>query len=149
MPALTLVVVGDGPERERLQAEARRLGVAARVRFLGESSQVGVILRASDAFLLSTHGEGMSNALLEAMACGLPSLASRSVGGAAELLEPDRGLLLPDGDAEAWAAAIRSLLGEPALGASLGAAAAAFVAAELSLEAAADRLARAYEVVAS
>jgi glycosyltransferase involved in cell wall biosynthesis len=149
VPALTLVVVGDGPERERLQAEAGRLGLAARVRFLGESSQVAEILRASDAFLLSTHGEGMSNALLEAMACGLPSLASRSVGGAAELLEPDRGLLLPDGDAEAWAAAIQRLLGEPALGASLGAAAAAFVAAELSLEAAADRLARAYAVVAS
>jgi glycosyltransferase involved in cell wall biosynthesis len=149
VPGLTLIVVGDGPERERLEAEAGRLGVAARVRFLGESSQVAEILRASDAFVLSTHGEGMSNALLEAMACGLPSLASRSVGGAAELLEPDRGLLLPDGDAEAWAAAIRRLLGEPALRASLGAAAAAFVAAELSLEAAADRLARAYTVVAS
>jgi glycosyltransferase involved in cell wall biosynthesis len=149
VPGLTLVVVGDGPERERLEAEAGRLDVAARVRFLGESSQVAEILRASDAFLLSSHGEGMSNALLEAMACGLPSLASRSVGGAAELLEPNRGLLLPDGDSEVWATAIGRLLGEPALGASLGAAAAAFVAAELSLEAASDRLARAYAVVAS
>ena len=52
------------------------------------------LLRASDAFLLSSHGEGMSNALLEGMACGLPCLASRSVGGAAELLGDGRGMLL-------------------------------------------------------
>jgi L-malate glycosyltransferase len=149
VPELTLVVAGDGGERGRLEAEAGRLGVSARVRFLGESSEVAEILRASDAFLLSTHGEGMSNALLEAMACGLPCLVSRSVGGAAELLEPGRGLLLPAGDAEAWAAAIRRLLEEPGLGATLGAEAAAFVAAELSLEAAAERLARAYAVIAS
>jgi glycosyltransferase involved in cell wall biosynthesis len=149
VPALTLVVVGDGAERGRLQAEAGRLGLGARVKFLGQSSKVAEILRASDAFLLSTHGEGMSNALLEAMACGLPCLASGSAGGAAELLEAGRGLRLPAGDAEAWAAGIRRLLDEPGLGASLGGAAASFVAAELSLEAAADRLARAYAVVAS
>jgi glycosyltransferase involved in cell wall biosynthesis len=149
VPALTLVVVGDGPERARLEAAAARLDIGARVRFLGESSQVAEILRASDAFLLSTHGEGMSNALLEAMACGLPCLASRSVGGAAELLEPGRGVLLPDGDANAWAAALRRLRDEPGWGDSMGAAAAAYVAAELSLEAAADRLVHAYAVVAA
>jgi glycosyltransferase involved in cell wall biosynthesis len=149
VPELTLLVVGDGPERARLEALSARLGIAARVRFLGQSSEVAEILRASDAFLLSTLGEGMSNALLEGMACGLPCLASRSVGGAAELLEPGRGMLLPDGDAQPWAAAIRRLVDEPGLGESIGTAAAAFVATELSLEAAADRLARAYAVIAS
>ena len=149
VPELTLVVVGDGPERGRLEGEATRLGLGERVRFMGESSEVADLLRASDAFLLSTHGEGMSNALLEGMACGLPCLASRSVGGAAELLEAGRGMLLPDGDADAWAAAVQRLADDPALRESTGAAAAAFVAAELSLEAAADRLARAYALIAS
>jgi glycosyltransferase involved in cell wall biosynthesis len=77
VPALTLVVVGDGGERGRLQAEAERLGVAARVRFLGESSEVAEILRASDAFLLSTHGEGMSNALLGRRSCRAGRAAAR------------------------------------------------------------------------
>jgi glycosyltransferase involved in cell wall biosynthesis len=149
VPELTLVIAGDGPERGRLEAEATRLGIEERVRFLGESSEVADVLRASDAFLLSTHGEGMSNALLEGMACGLPCLASRSVGGAAELLEAGRGMLLPDGDAGAWAAAVQRFADDPGLRESTGAAAAAFVAAELSLEAAADRLARAYALIAS
>jgi glycosyltransferase involved in cell wall biosynthesis len=148
VPELTLVVVGDGPERERLEGLAARLGSEGRVSFRGLSSDVADVLRASDAFLLSSHGEGMSNALLEAMACGLPCLASRSVGGAAELLGAGRGVLLPRGDVEAWAAAIARLAGDPGLRRETGTAAAAFVAAELSLDAAADRLARAYATIA-
>jgi glycosyltransferase involved in cell wall biosynthesis len=148
VPELTLAVAGDGPERPRLEAEAARLGVAARVRFLGTSSEVAGLLRASDAFLLSSRGEGMSNALLEGMACGLPCLASRSVGGAAELLDGGRGMLLPDGDAAAWAEAIGRLAADPGLRASAGAAAAAFVADTLSLDAAADRLREAYALIA-
>jgi L-malate glycosyltransferase len=118
------------------------------VSFRGLSSEVADVLRASDAFLLSSHGEGMSNALLEAMACGLPCLASRSVGGAGELLGAGRGVLLPGGDVEAWAAAIARLAGDPGLRRETGTAAAAFVAADLSLDAAADRLARAYAAIA-
>ncbi len=148
VPDLTLLVVGHGPERGRLEAEARRLGIEGRVSFRGESAEVAELLRASDAFLLSSHGEGMSNALLEGMACGLPCLASRSVGGAAELLGEGRGGLLPDGDVAAWAAAIQGLIDEPGLRRQAGTAAADFVAAELSLAAAADRLVRAYATVA-
>jgi L-malate glycosyltransferase len=146
---LTLVVVGDGPERMRLEARARALDLDGRVRFQGLSSRVPDVLRAADVFLLSSHGEGMSNALLEAMACGLPCVASRSVGGANELLGEGRGLLLADGDVAAWAGAIERLAGDAALRGELGRAAAAFVARGLSLEAAADRLARSYAVVAA
>ena len=148
VPDLTLVVVGDGPERRRLEAKAHELGIESRVIFRGLSSDVPDVLRASDAFLLSSHGEGMSNALLEAMACGLPCLASRSVGGAQELLGMGRGLLLADGDVSAWAMAIQRLLDEPVLRSQTGTAAAGFVAEELSLHAAAERLAHAYATIA-
>jgi len=148
VPELELVIVGDGPERTRLEAAAGRLGVHRRVRFHGFSSRVVDVLRAADAFLLSSHGEGMSNALLEAMACGLPCLVSRSVGGARELLGDGRGMLLGDGEVEAWAEAIESLVDEPALRAALGGAAADFVAERLSLEAGADRLVDAYVTIA-
>jgi len=86
----------------------------------------------------------MSNALLEAMACGLPCLASRSVGGATELLRDGRGLLMPDGDVAAWAAALGRLVDDAGLRSAMGDAAADYVARELSLEAAAERLSRAY-----
>jgi L-malate glycosyltransferase len=148
VPELELVIVGDGPERGRLEAKARRLGVAGRVTFRGATPRVVDVLRASDAFLLSSHGEGMSNALLEAMACGLPCLASRSVGGAPELLSDGRGLLLADGDAAAWSATLQRLVDDPALRTRLGSAAAGHVDAALSLDAAADRLARAYATIA-
>ena len=116
---------------------------------MGESSEVADLLRASDAFLLSTHGEGMSNALLEGMACGLPCLASRSVGGAAELLEAGRGMLLPDGDAAPGPPPSSASLTTPPCGSRPVRRRLPFVAAELSLEAAADRLARAYALIAS
>jgi glycosyltransferase involved in cell wall biosynthesis len=148
VPELELVIVGDGPERTRLEAAAARLGVHNRVSFHGFSSRVVDVLRAADAFLLSSHGEGMSNALLEAMACGVPCLVSRSVGGARELLCDGRGRLLADGEAAAWAEAIQSLVDEPALRAALGGAAADFVAERLSLEAGADRLVDAYVTIA-
>jgi glycosyltransferase involved in cell wall biosynthesis len=149
VPELTLVVLGDGPERARLEGEAARLGLGGRVSFRGSSAEVADFLRASDTFLLSSHGEGMSNALLEAMGCGLPCLVSSSVGGAAELLGGARGMPLPDGDVEAWAQAIRRLAADPALRQRTGSAARAFVAETLSLETTADRLADAYATLAS
>jgi glycosyltransferase involved in cell wall biosynthesis len=148
VPELSLAVAGDGPERGRLEAMAQRLRLGARVTFLGQSSAVADILRASDCFLLSSHGEGMSNALLEAMACGLPCLVSRSVGGARELLGDGRGILLADGDPGAWAAAMARVAADGELRSAMGTAAVSFVAASLSLEAAADRLVRAYRLVA-
>jgi glycosyltransferase involved in cell wall biosynthesis len=147
VPELTLVVVGDGPERGRLEAQVARLGIESRVTFRGRSSEVAEILRASDAFLLSSHGEGMSNALLEAMACGLPCLVSHSVGGARDLLGAGRGMLVADGDVPAWAAAIEGLVDEPGLRKEIGTAAATFVAEALSLDIAAERLARAYTII--
>jgi L-malate glycosyltransferase len=148
VPELSLVVVGDGPDRGRLEAKAAQLDVSDRVIFQGQSRRVPDVLRASDAFVLSSHGEGMSNALLEAMASGLPCLASRTVGGARELLGDGRGLLVADGDVAAWADAIRRLRNNPELAAALGQAAASHIACSLSLESTADRLARVYAEIA-
>jgi glycosyltransferase involved in cell wall biosynthesis len=82
------------------------------------------------------------------MACGLPCLVSRSVGGARELLGEERGMLLADRDVAAWAEAIDRLGEEPALRTALGSAAADFVARTLSLEAGADRIVWAYATIA-
>jgi len=148
VPEISLLVVGDGPDRGRLEAKAAQLDVSDRVIFHGQSRRVPDILRASDAFVLSSRGEGMSNALMEAMASGLPCLASRTVGGARELLAGGRGLLVADGDVAAWAGAIRRVRDNPELASALGQAAAGHIAGSLSLESTADRLARAYAEIA-
>lgn len=87
-----LVLVGDGPERKRLEFLAR----GRNAMFLGEQTQeqVAVLLRDADVFVLPSANEGMSNSLLEAMACGLPVIVS-NVGGTSELVRGN-GLVLKD-----------------------------------------------------
>jgi glycosyltransferase involved in cell wall biosynthesis len=113
--AVTLWVVGDGPESAALQALSGELGVQDRVRFLGLQSQVEPYMQAADAFVcpsLWAEAAGLVN--IEAQACGLPVLASR-VGGVPEyVMDGVSGLLFPPGDAEALAGAVRSLLDNPA-----------------------------------
>src|SRR6185295_18528307 len=102
---------------------AERLGVADRVQLLGDRSDVPDVLAALDVFVLPSRTEGMSNALLEAMAAGLPVVAT-AVGGNPEVVAPDgSGLLVPPDDPEAMAAAVARLLAAPAEAARLGAAA--------------------------
>jgi glycosyltransferase involved in cell wall biosynthesis len=115
-----LVLVGDGVERPRLVAKAEALGVADRVHFAGAVPDAAEYLRAADVFVLPSVAEGMSNSLLEAMASGLPSLAS-AIGGNEDLLGDGRaGRLVPIGDVSAWADAIVQLLGNMDHARSLG-----------------------------
>jgi sugar transferase (PEP-CTERM/EpsH1 system associated) len=89
------VFAGDGPLKEQLVALAEELGISARVRFLGARSDIPDVLNALDIFVLPSLSEGMPNAVLEAMACGLPIVATR-VGGIPELIEDgNTGLLVP------------------------------------------------------
>jgi sugar transferase (PEP-CTERM/EpsH1 system associated) len=83
-PAL-LFVAGEGPQRGALESVSRELGLADSVRLLGERQDIPQLLRALDLFALPSLGEGMSNAILEAMATGLPVVATR-VGGNGELV---------------------------------------------------------------
>lgn len=140
---LQLVIVGDGTERQALEGLAATNGVADRVRFVGFSDRVHDYLNTADAFLLASRGEGMSNALLEAMASGLQCIASEA-SGVRQLLGGDRGVVVAVDDLDAWSAAMRRVVEEPAAGARLGGRAADFVRANHSLDASADRLVAAY-----
>jgi glycosyltransferase involved in cell wall biosynthesis len=145
---LTLAVVGDGKERERLERLARERQVDERVHFVGFSDRVPDYLRTADLFVLPSRAEGMSNALLEAMACGLACVAT-PVSGSTELLRDGRGVLVDEGDVEAWGEALATLARDAPRRAALGEAAAAHVRDHLSIEQQADRLVDAYRSLAS
>src|SRR5439155_729070 len=100
LPA-TLVLVGDGPDRDAAEQEADRLKLGRDVRFLGKVDNVADILRGSDLFLLPSETESFGLAALEAMACGVPVLAS-AVGGLSEVVvDGETGFLTPPGDIDA------------------------------------------------
>jgi glycosyltransferase involved in cell wall biosynthesis len=115
-------IVGDGPEREVLADEIRRLGVGGAVDLAGERDDVADMLAAADVFVLPTLSEGLPMSVLEAMAAGLPVVAA-AVGGVPELVDDgETGLLVPPGRPDAMAAALGRLAADPALRRRLGAA---------------------------
>ena len=127
VPRATYVVVGDGPDAERLRGLAQQLGVSDGVRFLGRVPDDEVVdaLLACDAFaLLSREAipdvEGFGLVLLEAGACGRPVLGARSGGIPDAVAEDDSGLLVAPDDVEATADALARLLGDPELAHRLG-----------------------------
>ncbi len=118
MPA-TLMMVGDGPDRQDAENEAKELGVAGDVRFLGRLDTVAPLLAASDLFLLPSQTESFGLAALEAMACGAPVVASR-VGGIPEVITDGvDGILEPPGSVEAMARRAMTLLRDPAAHAAM------------------------------
>ena len=111
----TLILVGAGPDRDRLGGLAGELGVPHRVHFAGAVADPSAVLRSADAFVLPSVAEGMSNSLLEAMATGLPCVAS-AIGGNTDLLggPTPAGLLVDSDRPEAWSTALGDLLSRPA-----------------------------------
>ncbi|MGO8759083.1 MAG: N-acetyl-alpha-D-glucosaminyl L-malate synthase BshA [Terracidiphilus sp.] len=109
-----LVLVGDGPDRSTAEWLAHDLGIHARVHFIGKQDRVSEIIALADLFLMPSELESFGLAALEAMACKVPSIATR-VGGVPELIDDGvTGLLYPPGDVDAMAAGALSLLGDPA-----------------------------------
>jgi glycosyltransferase involved in cell wall biosynthesis len=105
-----LWILGEGDMKERLVRRARTLGIAGQVRWLGFRSNPYPFLRSADCFALSSDHEGLPNALIEAMICGTPAVATRCPFGPDELIDPGvSGLLTPVGDSAAFAEALMRL----------------------------------------
>ncbi len=118
--ACQLVLVGDGRHRAALTRLARDLGVARRVRFIGWRDDVERVLAGMDIFAMTSRREGMNNAILEAMASGLPVVAT-AVGGNPELIDDGRhGRLIRPGDPAGLAAILTELISQPALRREMG-----------------------------
>lgn len=119
-PEARLLVVGNGELRGRLERMAERSPAAGRVRFLPGCSDVGTLLCRSSMLVLSSRREGLPNVVLEAMACGLPVVAT-AVGGLPEIVEHGRtGFLVPPRDPAALAAAMARLLDDPRIRTAFG-----------------------------
>lgn len=132
------VIVGDGCDRAALESQARQLGIANSVHFVGQRADVPNLLKASTAFMLPSRWEGMSNALLEAMAAGLPVVAT-AVEGSTELVRSgETGLLVTAGQSDELAKAIRSTLEDAGLTREMAAAAQTLVKQGYTAESAAE-----------
>ena len=113
VPDAQLLIVGDGSRRGALQDMVADLGVGESVRFEGglDPGAVRDRLREADVFALPSRSEGLSNALLEALATGVPAVAS-GVGGIPEVLGQGGGVMVPPEDAAALAGALADLLAD-------------------------------------
>lgn len=116
---IEFVLVGDGPLRPKLEAEAASLGLGDQVQFLGDRRDVTAILGSVDMTVLPSDSESLSNAIMESMAAGVPVIASR-VGGNTELLTEERGMLVPAADEKNFADAIVRLVQNEALRIQMG-----------------------------
>jgi glycosyltransferase involved in cell wall biosynthesis len=111
MPDVALLIAGQGPDRARLEAQARQLGVAGRVTFLGALPQAELprYYNAADALVLASSREGWANVLLESMACGTPVVAS-DVGGSGEVVAaPAAGVLMRERSVRGLTDAVQAL----------------------------------------
>ena len=133
--ACRLIIVGEGPEHAELQRRIEQLGLTQRVRLLGNRSDVAELLAECDVFVLSSIAEGMPVTLMEAMASGLPVVATE-VGGVASVVEHGvTGTLVPAGDPRALAEALGGYMADEALRLRHGDAGRARVTADFSLSA--------------
>jgi sugar transferase (PEP-CTERM/EpsH1 system associated) len=146
---LRLVIVGDGPERARLTQRVRERGLEGLVWLTGARADTPELLSAIDVFVLPSLNEGISNTILEAMATGLPVIATR-VGGNAEVVDHEvTGVLCDDSRASTLASAMQRYIDEPALARSHGDAGRDRVRKHFSLDAMVQAYAAFYDEVLS
>ena len=140
-PAIQLSIVGDGPDRQALESQARSLGISTNVQFLGYQSQEQVrqLLATTDVFAMSSFAEGVPVVLMEAMAAGVPVVATR-IAGIPELVAEGAGFLVKPGDSLALAQKIRELLDDSDLRNAFAAAGRRIVEEEFNLSTESARL---------
>lgn len=145
--AIKLLIIGDGPEREKLERLAVERGMADRTLFLGPRDDVASMLGLLDLFVLPSLGEGISNTILEAMAAALPVVAT-NVGGNPELVDEGRtGLLVAAADERAMADAITVYIKSPELLLQHGAAGRKVVEERFSILAMVNRYMESYDAL--
>ena len=142
LPQATLLVIGDGPERQRLETLAAHLG--QRVRFLGHRDDIPDLLRGVDVLIQTSTSEGFSNTILQAMATAVPVVVT-AVGGNVELVSTECGHLMDRGDAEELARRLGQLLGSTNSRQRMGQAGRARVEALCSLDGMVRRYTDAFE----
>jgi glycosyltransferase involved in cell wall biosynthesis len=141
LPAARLLVVGDGPERARLEADAARRGVADRVVFTGYVDDPAPLFRhGMDVGVLASREEGLGLVSLQAAACGLPAIGSDCTGIREAVVHGQTGLLVPPGEVPALAAAMLRLGRDPALRRRMGASGRLRVIEHFSAERSAARM---------
>jgi glycosyltransferase involved in cell wall biosynthesis len=134
-PGFRLVVLGDGPERDKLVGLCTALGISELVIWEGATANMALYYSLADIFILSSHSEGSPNALLEAMMAGLPVIAT-AVGGVPEIVRSGvTGTLVPAGDTDAMAGRIADMLESETLRRELGGQARAWVTVHHSRQA--------------
>jgi glycosyltransferase involved in cell wall biosynthesis len=105
-----LALVGDGPQREEVHAKAHAPNLAGSVHLAGQCGNVATWYRAADIYVISSHNEGLSNSMIEALACGVPVISTRVSGSSILLESPIAGLVVDTGNVENLAGAMESLL---------------------------------------
>jgi glycosyltransferase involved in cell wall biosynthesis len=140
-PDLRFEIVGDGPRKRDLQDLVVARGLGRHVEFLGHRDDVPSLLASADAFVLPSRSEAFPNSVIEAMAAGLPVIAS-AVGGLLDLIDEGRtGVLVPPSDPAALTSALHLLIDNPACAASMGRAARTDIRQRYSF----DRMVSAFE----
>ncbi|CAN5160594.1 glycosyltransferase [soil metagenome] len=140
-----LLLVGDGPDRASLEQVAKSLRIEKQVCFLGHRDDVTALLSAMDIFVLPSFSEGMSNTLLEAMASGMPCVASEVGGNPEVVTHAKEGFLFASGDQPALTDKLRQLCENPALRRTMAEAGRARIASEFSIQAMIARYENLYE----
>ena len=119
LPAGTLWLAGDGPDRSKLERLAAELGIAGRVVFLGWQDDPQAVIRGADIFVCPSRHEPFGNVIAEAMSCQIPVISTRSHGGGELVEDGINGLLVPVDDAGAMTDAMAQLAGNASLAAQL------------------------------